>query len=132
MTVWDVGVLVGGVFSLPLFLDALLFVAARIQVEGKVGPLVAGREGNGLAEGEAHGVDDTLAPGLGGAHAHSGGATGGAHYVRRGGKIHGLSMLHDAPPDDTLELCRDLQPAQVLVVITQGSVSTRRGSHSCL
>lgn len=50
--------------SLSLLLDALLFVAARIQVEGEVGPLIARREGDGLAQGEAHGVDDALASGL--------------------------------------------------------------------
>lgn len=54
---------------LALLLDALLFVAAGIQIEGEVRPLVAGREGDGLAQGEAHGVNDALAAGLGGAHA---------------------------------------------------------------
>lgn len=118
------------VVLLPFLLDALLFVAARIQIKGKVGPLVAWWEGDGLAQGEAHGVDDALAPGLRGADADSGGPAGGAHYVGRWGKIHGLSVFHDALPDDVLELCRDLQPGQVLMVITQGSVSIRRGSHS--
>ena len=102
------------VVSLSLFLDTLLFVAARIEVEGEVGPLVARREGDGLAQGEAHSVDDALAAGLGGAHADSGGPAGGAHYVRGWGKIHGLSMLHDALPDDVLELGGNLQPGQVL------------------
>lgn len=102
---------------LSFLLDALLFVAARIQVEGEVGPLVARWEGDGLAKGEAHGVNDALAPGLGGAHADGGGPAGGAHYVGRWGKIHGLSVLHDALPDDVLELCGDLQPGQVLHVI---------------
>jgi len=120
------------VVSLSLLLDALLFVAARIQVEGEVGPLVARGEGDGLAEGEAHGVDDALTPGLGGAHADSGGSAGSAHYVWRRGKIHGLSVLHDALPDDVLELCWDLQPGQVLMVITQGSVSIRRGEGATL
>lgn len=110
----------GGASSLALFLDALLFVAARIQVEGEVGPLVARREGDGLAEGEAHGVYDALPSGLGGAHADGGGSAGGAHYVWRRGKIHDLSVLHDALPDDVLELDGDLQPGQVLMVITQG------------
>lgn len=110
-----------------LLLDALLFVAARIQVEGEVGPLVARREGDGLAQSKAHGVDDAFTSGLRGAHADSGGSAGGAHYVGRG-KIHGLSVLHDALPDDVLELRRDLQPGQVLMVITQGSVSIRRGA----
>lgn len=118
------------VVLLPLFLDALLFVAAWIQVEGEVGPLVTRREGDGLAQSEAYGVDDALASGLGGAHADGGGPAGGAHYVGRWGKIHGLSVLHDALPDDVLELRGDLQPGQVLMVITQGSVSIRRGSHS--
>lgn len=117
---------------LSLLLDALLFVAARIQVEGEVRPLVAWREGDGLAQGEAHGVDDALASGLGGAHADGGGPAGGAHNVGRWGKIHGLSVLHDALPDDVLELNRDLHPGQVLMVITQGSVSIRRRSHSSL
>lgn len=45
----------------------------------------------------------------------------------RRGKIHGLSVLHDALPDDVLELRGDLQPGQVLMVITQGRVSDRRG-----
>lgn len=43
------------------------------------------------------------------------------------GIIHGLSVLHDALPDDVLELGRDLQPGQVLMVITQGSVSVGGG-----
>lgn len=120
------------VVLLSLLLDALLFVAARIQVEGEVGPLVAWWEGDGLAQSEAHGVDDALTSGLGGAHADGGGPAGGAHYVGRWGKIHGLSVLHDALPDDVLELCGYLQPGQVLMVITQGSVSIRRGSHSSL
>lgn len=115
---------------LSLLLDALLFVAAGIQVEGEVGPLVARWEGDGLTQGEAHGVDDALASGLSGAHADGGGPAGGAHYVGRRGKIHGLTVLHDALPDDMLELCRDLQPGQVLMVITQGSVSIGRRSHS--
>lgn len=89
---------------LSLLLDALLFVAARIKVEGEVGPLVAWREGDGLAQGETYGVDDALASGLGGAHADGGGPAGGAHYMGRWGKIHGLSVLHDALPDDVLEL----------------------------
>lgn len=117
---------------LPLLLDALLFVAARIQVEGEVGPLIARWEGDGLAQGEAYGVNDALTPGLRGANADGGGPAGGAHYMGRWGKIHGLSVLHDALPDDVLELRRDLQPGQVLMVITQGSVSIRRGSHSSL
>jgi len=102
---------------LSLLLDALLFVAARIQVEGEVGPLVARWEGDGLAQGETHGVDDALASGLRGAHADGGGPAGGAHYVGRWGKIHGLLVLHDALPDDVLELSGDLQPGQVLHVI---------------
>lgn len=118
--------------SLSLLLDALLFVTAGIQVEGEVGPLIARREGDGLAQGEAHSVDDALTARLGGAHADGGGAAGGAHYVGRRGKIHGLPVLHDALPDDVLKLGRDLQPGQVLLVITQGSVSIRRGSHSSL
>lgn len=89
---------------LALLLDTLLFVAAGIQIEGEVGPLVTGWEGNGLAQREAHGVNDALAAGLGGAHADAGGPAGGAHYVGRRGKIHGLSVLHDALPDDVLEL----------------------------
>lgn len=117
---------------LPLLLDALLFVAARIQVEGEVGPFVAWWEGDGLAQGEAHSVDDALTSGLRAAYADGGGPAGGAHYVGRGGKVHGLSVLHDALPDDVLELCGNLQPGQVLMVITQGSVSMRRGSHSSL
>ena len=120
------------VVLLSLLLDALLFVAARIQVKGKVGPLVARWEGDGLAQGEAHGVDDALASGLGRAYADSGGPAGGAHYVGGWGKIHGLSVLHDALPDDVLELCRDLQPGQVLMVITQGSVNIRRGGATLL
>lgn len=112
-----------GLVLLSLLLDALLFVAARIQVKGEVGPLVARREGDGLAQSEAHGVDDALASGLGGAHADGGGPAGGAHYVGRWGKIHGLSVLHDSLPDDVLELSGNLQPGQVLMVITQGSVS---------
>lgn len=88
---------------LSLLLDALLFVAARIKVKGEVGPLVTWREGDGLAQGEAYGVDDALASGLGRAHADSGGPAG-AHYVGRWGKIHGLSVLHDTLPDDVLEL----------------------------
>lgn len=47
--------------------------------------------------------------------------------MRRRGKFHVLSVLHDALPDDVLELCRDLQPGQVLVVITQGRISIREG-----
>lgn len=121
-----------GVVLLSLLLDALLFVAARIQVEGEVGPLVAWGEGDGLAQSETYGVDDAFASGLRGAHADGGGPAGGAHYVGRWGKIHGLSVLHDALPDDVLELRGDLQPGQVLLVITQGSVSIRRGSHSSL
>lgn len=105
------------VVLLSLLLDALLFVAARIQVEGEVRPLVARREGDGLAQGEAHGVDDALASGLGGAHADGGRPAGGAHYVGGWGKIHGLSVLHDALPDDVLELRGYLQPRQVLHVI---------------
>lgn len=105
--------------SLSLLLDALLFVATRIQVEGEVGPLVTRGEGDGLTQGEAYGVDDALASRLWGAHADSRGPAGGAHYMRGWGKIHGLSMLHDALPDDVLELRRDLQPGQVLMVITQ-------------
>lgn len=103
--------------SLSLLLDALLFVAARIQVKGEVGPLVAWGEGDGLAQGEAHGIDNALASGLRGAHADGGSPAGGAHYVGRWGKIHGLSVLHDALPDDVLELCGDLEPGQVLHVI---------------
>lgn len=102
---------------LSLLLDALLFVAARIQVKGEVGPLVARWKGDGLTQGEAHGVDDAFASGLRGAHTNSGCSAGGAHYVGRRGKIHGLSVLHDALPDDVLELGRDLQPGQVLHVI---------------
>lgn len=117
---------------LSLLLNALLFVTARIQVKGKVGPLITWGEGDGLAQGEAHSVNDALASRLSGAHADSGRPTGGAHYMGRWGKIRGLSMLHDALPDDVLELCRNLQPGQVLLVITQGSVSIRRGSHSSL
>lgn len=120
------------VVLLPLLLDALLLVAARIQVEGEVGPLVARREGDSLTQGETYGIYDALAPRLGGAHADGGGTACGAHNVWRRGKIHGLSVVHDALPDDVLELCRDLQPGQVLMLITQGSVSMRRGSHSSL
>lgn len=87
-----------------LLLDALLFVAAGIQIEGEVRPLVAGREGDGLTQGEAHGVNDALAAGLAGAHADARGPAGGAHDVGRRGKIHGLSVLNDALPDDVLEL----------------------------
>ena len=72
--------------SLPLLLDSLLFVAAGVQVEGEVGPLVTRREADGLPEGEAHGVDDALASGLGGAHADGGRPAGGAHYVGGGEK----------------------------------------------
>lgn len=117
---------------LSLLLYALLLVATRIQVEGKVGPLVPWWERYGLAQGEAHGVDDAFAARLGGAHADGRGPAGGAHYVGRWGKIHGLSMLNDALPDEVLELCGDLQSGQVLLVITQGSVSIRRRSHSSL
>lgn len=106
-----------GWLSLSLLLDTLLLVAARIQVEGEVGPLVPRREGDGLTQSESHGVDDTLAPRLRGAHAHGGGSAGRTHYVRRRGKIHGLPVLHDALPDDVLELYGDLQPGQVLHVI---------------
>lgn len=49
---------------LSLLLDALLFVAARIQVKGEVGPLVAWWKGDGLAQSETHGVDDAFASGL--------------------------------------------------------------------
>lgn len=117
---------------LPLLLDALLLVAARIQVEREVGPLVARRERNRLSQSKSDGVYDPLASRLGGAQTDCGGSAGGANYVWRRGKIHGLSVLHDALPDDVLELCRDLQPGQVLMVITQGSVSNRRPSHSSL
>lgn len=106
-----------GALSLSLLLDALLLVAARIQVEGKVGPLVAGREGDGLAQSEAHGVDDPLPARLRGPHAHGGRPAGGAHYVGRGREVHGLPVLQDALPDEVLELCGDLEPGQVLHVI---------------
>lgn len=94
----------GARLLLALLLDALLFVAAGIQIEGEVRPLVAGREGDGLAQGEAHGVNDALAAGLARAHADARGPAGGAHDVGRRGKIHGLSVLNDALPDDVLEL----------------------------
>lgn len=105
--------------SLALLLDALLLVAARVEVEGEVGPLVARREGDGLAQREAHGVDDALAARLRRAHADGGGAAGGADDVRGRGEVHGLPVLHDALPDDVLELGGDLQPGQVLVGTTQ-------------
>lgn len=117
---------------LALFFDALLFVASGIQIEGEVRPLVPGREGDGLAQGKAHGVNDALAAGLGGAHADAWGPAGGAHYVGGRGKIHGLSMLDDPLPDDVLELWGDLQPGQILMVITQGRVSIRRGGATLL
>lgn len=121
-----------GLVLLPLLLDALLFVASRIQVEGEVGPFVARWKGDGLTESETHGVDDAFAAGLRGAHADGGGSASGAHYMGRRGKIHGLPVLHDALPDDVLELNGDLQPGQVLLVSIQGSVSTRRPSQSSL
>lgn len=70
-----------------------------------------------MAQGEAYGVDDALAPGLSGAHTDGGGPAGGAQYVGRGREIHGLPVFHDPLPDDVLELHRDLQPGQVLHVI---------------
>lgn len=97
-----------------LLFDALLFVASGVQVEREVGPVVTRREGDGLAQGETHGVDDPLAAGLGGPYADGGGPAGGSQDVRRRGEFHALPVLHDTLPDDVLELLRDLQPGQVL------------------
>ncbi|KAG7228697.1 hypothetical protein INR49_008475 [Caranx melampygus] len=110
---------------LSLLLNALLFVTARIQVKGKVGPLITWGEGDGLAQGEAHCVNDALASRLSGAHADGGGPAGGAHYVGRWGKIRSLSVLHDALPDDVLELCRNLQPGQISSCLPEHAVLIR-------
>ena len=70
--------------SFSLFLDTLLLVAARVEVKGEVGPLVARREGDGLAQREAHGVNDPLATRLRGAQADRGRPGGAPQDVRRG------------------------------------------------
>lgn len=100
--------------SLPLFFDALLLVASGVQVKGEVGPVIAWREGDGLAQREAHCIDDSLATCLCGAHADGGRPTGGAQDVGRRRELHVLAMLHDPLPDDVLELGRDLQPGEIL------------------
>lgn len=93
--------------SLPLLFDALLLVAPSIHVEVEVVPLIAGWEGDGLAEGEAHSINDALAPGLTGAHADSRGTTWGPQEVGRGGEVVELPVVQDALPDGMSELLRD-------------------------
>ena len=92
--------------SLALFFDTLLLVAPSIHVKVEIIPLVSGWEGDGLAEGEAHSVNDTLTPGLTGAHADCGGATWGPQEVGRGGEVVELPVVQDAFPDDMSELLR--------------------------
>lgn len=104
----------GAVVSLPFLLDALLFVAAGVHVEVEVVPVVAGREGDGLAQGEAHGVDDALPARLPRAHAHRGGTAGRPQQVRRGGEVMELPVVQDALPDGVAELLRDLEAHQIL------------------
>lgn len=93
--------------SLPLLLDALLLVATSIHVKVEVIPLIAGWEGDGLAEGEAHSVNYTLAPGLTGAHTDCGGTTWGPQEVGRGREVVELPVVQDAFPDGMSELLRD-------------------------
>jgi len=100
--------------SLSFLLDALLFVAPGIHVKVEVIPLIAGREGNGLPEREAHCVDDPLPPGFAGAHADGGGSTGGAQEVGRGGEVMELPVVQDALPDGMAELLWDLEAHQIL------------------
>jgi len=102
--------------SLSLLLDALLLVATRVEVEGEVGPLVARREGDGLAQREAHGVDDPLAARLRLAQAarRRGRAPTAAQDVWWRGEVHVLPVLQDTLPDEVLEVWRDLQSGEVL------------------
>lgn len=93
--------------SLSLFLDALLLVATSIHVKVEVVPLITGWEGDGLAQGEAHGVYNALAPGLAGAHADCRGATRGPQEVGRGGEVVELPVVQDALPDGVAKLLRD-------------------------
>ena len=93
--------------SLPLFFDTLLLVATSIHVKVEIIPLISGWEGDGLAEGEAHSVNDTLTPGLTGAYADCGGTTWGPQEVGRGGEVVELPVVQDAFPDGMSELLRD-------------------------
>lgn len=94
--------------SLPLLLNALLLVATSIHVKVEIIPVFPGREGDGLAEGEADGVDDPLTPRLTGAHADGGGAAGGPEQVGRRGEVMELSVVQDPLPDGMSELLWDL------------------------
>lgn len=113
--------------SLPFLFDALLFVAPGIHVEVEVVPLVAGREGDGLPQREAHGVDDPLPARLARAHAHRGGAAGGAQQVGRGGEVMELPVVQDALPDGMAELLRDLEAHQILQGKVQGLAGQPQG-----
>lgn len=113
--------------SLPLLFDALLFVAPRVHVEVEVVPVVARREGDGLAQREAHGVDHPLPARLARAHAHRGGAAGGAQQVGRGGEVMELPVVQDALPDGMAELLRDLEAHQILQGKVLGLARESRG-----
>lgn len=93
--------------SLALLFDTLLLVATGIHVKVEVIPLISRWEGDGLAESEAHGVNNTLTPGLTGAHTDCRGTTWGPQEVGRGRKIVELPVVQDALPDDMSELLRD-------------------------
>lgn len=69
--------------SFPLFLDALLLVSSGIHVKVEVIPLITGWERDGLAEGEAHSIDYSLASGLTGTHADRRGTTWGPEEMGR-------------------------------------------------
>lgn len=115
--------------SLPLLFDALLFVAPGVHVEVEVVPVVAGREGDGLAQREAHGVDDPLPARLARAHAHRGGAAGGAQQVGRG-EVMELPVVQDALPDGMAELLRDLEAHQILQGKVEGLAGEPQGKLS--
>lgn len=115
--------------SLPLLFDALLFVAPGVHVEVEVVPVVAGREGDGLAQREAHGVDDPLPARLARAHAHCGGAAGGAQQVGRG-EVMELPVVQDALPDGMAELLRDLEAHQILQGKVEGLAGEPQGKLS--
>lgn len=114
--------------SLPFLLDALLFVAPGIHVEVEVVPLVAGREGNGLAESETDSIDDPLPPGFAGAHADGGGTAGSTQEVGRRGEVMELPVVQDALPDGVAELLRDLEAHQILQGKEQGLTGQSLGN----
>lgn len=100
--------------SLSLFLDPL-FTAAPVHIKPKVIPVVAGRERDGLAQGEADSVDDSLTARLV-LGAQAGGRSTAAVSQELGGvgEVQRLSVVKYSFPDGMAVLIWDLEADQII------------------